>query len=831
MVMETLLRDLRHAIRGMQKSAGFTTVAVLTLALGIGATTAIFSVVDGVLLRSLPYPEAHEVAQIRHVNESGGSQLNVSFPNYVDLRDRNDSFEVMGAYASWPATVSGNGEATRVGRAEVTAGFFEVLGVEPLLGRRFLPDESGAAAADVAVVSHSYWRNRLGGDRDLSGEVLRLGDRAYQVVGVMPAGFSFPADVDVWLPSEATLANQNRSAHNFRVIGRLQDGVTLQQARANLSVIARRLKAQHGDDTWMADATAVELRQELVGSARPALLVLLGAAGFLLLIACANVVNLLLARMAARQRDLAVRVALGAGRGRLAVQFLTETLVLSLGGAALGVLLAFWGVPMLLALQEGYLPRADEVGVNGTVLAFALGVAVVTALGLGLVPSLRAGTEDLRASLADGQRTQGGGLSGQRMRRLLAISQVALTLVLLVGAALLAQSFVRLLAVDPGYRTEGPAIVMDLWQPPVEGQAAEARVGRFHEELLDRIRAIPGVEEAGGISTFLLPGGGANGAFLILDSLEDLGGMRGIEQPGPELFARLGEMMQDPERSGFAEFRIASDGYFRAMGIPLIRGRLFDERDAPGASHVAVISRSLAETRWPGEDPIGKLIEYGNMDGDLRPFTIVGIVGDVREGSLDAEPEPTFYGYSRQRPGNTFAFHVVMRGRASPGAMIASSRAIARELNPEAAVEFRTFEQVFSSALSERRFTLVLMAVFGATALLLAVLGIYGVISYLASQRVREIGVRMALGARAADVLRLFLGQGAALALAGVVCGLLAALGLTRLLAGLLYGVDAVDPATFAGVALLLTGVALLASYIPARRASRLDPTDTLRSE
>ncbi|HEX7049889.1 MAG TPA: ABC transporter permease [Longimicrobiales bacterium] len=830
--MDRLLHDFRYALRTLRRNPGFAAVAVLTLALGIGANTAIFSVVNGVLLRPLPYPEPDEVVQIRQVGEGGGSQLSVSYPNYVDLRDQSRSFEAMGAYGSSTASVTAGGEGIRVGAAWVTSGFFDVLGVEPALGRVFLPEELGVAGPAVAVVGYGYWQSRLGGDRDLSDDVVRIGDRAYAVIGVMPPGFSFPAGTELWLPSDASLANQTRTGHNFRVIGRLRDGVALEQARSDLTAVARRLKARYGDDTRMSDAAVVPLREELVGRARPMLLILLGAAGFLLLIACANVVNLLLARMAARQRELSIRLALGAGARRLAVQFLTEALVLCLAGGVLGMLLAVWGVPALLAFEPGGLPRLDEVGVDWAVLLFALAVALGAAVALGLAPALRATRTDVRGSLADGQRTQTGGASGHRIRRILAASQVALTLVLLVGAGLLARSFLRVLAVDPGFRTKG-AVVMDLWLPSPEDEAAKARTGRFYTELLGRLRAIPGVEAAGGVNVFPLTGSGGNGTFIILDSPDQVAGMTSFEQlmREPALMARLDRMFDDPTHTGSAEFRVASQGYFEAMGIPLVRGRLFDERDGPDAPHVAVISESLAEARWPNEDPIGKLIEFGNMDGDLRPFTIIGIVGDVRERSLVAQPEPTFYANSRQRPLKTFRYSVVMRGSIEPAGMIASARRIVRGLNPEVPLRFRTLEQIFSASLSAQRFALLLIGTFGATALLLAVMGIYGVVSYLSTQRTQEVGIRMALGARRESVVRLLVGQGAVLALAGIAVGLLAAFVLTRFLSGMLYDVGTADPMTFAGIAVVLGGVALLASYIPARRASNVDPMVTLRGE
>ncbi len=824
--MDTLAQDLRYAVRTLLKRPGFAAVAMLTLALGIGANTAIFSVVHAVLLRPLPYPEPDELVQVRQVDEAGTPQLNVSYPNYADLRDASRSFEAMGAYGSYTATVSAGTEAVRVDAATVTAGFFEALGVAPARGRGFLPDELGETSAPVVVVGDGFWRTHLGGERDLSDAAVRIGDDTYRVIGVMPPGFNFPVGAELWLPSSATMATQNRTAHNFRVIGRRSDDVTTAQARADLSGIARRLAVEHGDETWMKDATVVPLHDVLVGSTRPALLVLIGAAGFLLLIACANVVNLLLARMAARQRELAIRLALGATHRRLAAQVVTETLVLGLAGGALGLLLAVWGVSALLALEPG-LPRLDGVGINWTVLLFALGVSVLAALAVALVPAARVAGGDIRAALSDGQRTTTGGVSSHVVRRVLAVSQVALTLVLLVGAGLLARSFLNLLAVDPGYRTE-EAVVMDLWLPYAEG--ALARTGLFHEELLERVRALPGVEEAGGVSAFPLTGGGANGTFWTLDSPDQLGGVRTFEEAMrvPGLPERIQQIMQDPARAGYAEYRLASAGYFRAMDIPLLRGRLFDEGDGPEAPHVAVISESLAESRWPGEDPIGRFVEYGNMDGDLRPFTIVGVVGDIRERGLDAEPRATFYGNARQRPRFTFTYHVAIAVPGDPGAIITAARAIVHELNPDAAMRFRTLEQVFAGSLADRRFTFLLLGVFGATALLLAVIGVYGVIAYLASLRTREIGIRLALGAPASSVLRMLLGQGAALALIGVAIGLAGALALTRLLGDLLYDVGTLDPVTFLAVATLLAAVGILASYIPARRAQRIDPMATL---
>jgi predicted permease len=828
--MDHALQDLRYSLRTLRKSPGFTAVAVVMLALGIGANTAIFSVVDGVLLRPLPYPEPHELVQIRHVNEGGGSILNFAYPNFLDLREQNRSLDAMGAYASGTISVTGGAEPSRVEGAYVTEGFFESLGVTPELGRTLAPNEMGASAAGVAIVGHGFWQDNLGGVRDLSEAFVRVGEATYRVVGVMPRGFAFPGDTRLWLPSDASLATENRTAHNYHVVGRLSDDVALERAQEDLSAIARRLEAAYGDDTAMSDVAAVSLREELVGQTRTPLLILLGAAGFLLLITCANVANLLLARMAARQRELSIRLALGASRGRVATQFLTESLVLSLAGGGLAVVLALSGVPALLALEPGALPRLEAVGTNWTVLLFALAASVATACALGVMPALSPATGDARGALAEGQRTQTGGARSQRARSVLVVAQVALTLVLLTGAGLLGRSFVRLLTLDPGYRTEG-GLVMDLWIPGGEG--AVERAGRFHEELLARLRALPGVEEVGGVSSFPLGGGVSNGTFAILDGPADVAGLTSFEQimRQPELLERVQQMLSDPARTGSAEFRVASEGYFRAMGIPLLRGRFFDERDEPSATHVALISQSLAETRWPAEDAIGKWIEFGNMDGDFTPFMVVGIVGDVRERALGGDPRPTFYGHARQRPTRTLEYHVVMRAEGDPSTLTVPAGAIVRELRSDVPVRFRTVEQIVSSSVSDRRFVLLLLGFFAATALLLAVTGIYGVISYLAAQRTKEMGIRLALGAATGQVSRLLVGQGALLALIGVGIGLLAALSLTRLLGSLLYDVGAADPVTFGAAALLLGGVAVLASYVPARRVSRLDPMSTLRRE
>ncbi|HLU25200.1 MAG TPA: ABC transporter permease [Longimicrobiales bacterium] len=812
-----MIQEMRLAVRTLLRTPGFTVVAVLTLALGIGASTAIFSVVEGVLLRPLPYPEPERIVRVFQVNDEGG-RTPFSHPNLEDVRARNRSFTGLAQYAAGVMPVTVGQELSMAGFAMVSGEFFDVVGIHPVLGRGFTPEEASGSGASVAVVSHEFWQGVLGGGRDLSSLTLRLQSGTVSVVGVLPPGFTFPdnADVDVIAPYMER-QDPSRTAHNWKVLGRLRGDVTLAQARQDLSAIARQLKAEYGDDTWMVGAAVVPLHEQLVGNVRPALLVLLAASAVLLLIACANVVNLLLSRMAMRQRELAVRLALGAGTGRLVRQFIAEALVLSLAGGAVGVLLAAWGVAALLALEPGQLPRLEGIGVNATVLGYALGVSILTATSLGLLLAWRATRADVRNTLASSQRTMAGGASSRRIRTAVVVAEVAMTIVLLAGAGLLVRSFERLLSVDPGFRTEG-AVLMEAMLPGGQDPQFAARNARFLDGLIERIRAVPGVERVGLTNAPPLSGRGANGMFLILDRPDEV-----------QNFEDWRRIAENPDRTGYAEYRIASADYFQAMGIPLVAGRLFDERDHADAPHVAVISESLARTRWPGEDPIGKIIQFGNMDGDLRAMMIIGVVGDVRHESLEAEPSPTFYGNVLQRPimGQV---SVVITGPGARAA-IGPARTAAHSLDPTVPVGFQTIEEAFSDSLAERRFSMLLLGIFALVALIVAAAGLYGVVSYLVAQRTREIGIRIAVGAGPESVMRMVVGQGAALAALGVACGIFAALALTRFLSGMVYGVATTDPITFVGVATVLLAVAALASWVPARRAVRLDPMVALREE
>lgn len=812
--MMAFLRDLRFAARGLGKNPGFAVVAVLTLGVGIGAATALFSVVHGILLRPLPYPEPDRIVQVREVS-ARGNEINVTDPNFADWREQSRSFAGMAQYQSAPMSIVGGDEPVRRAVAWVSADFFRVMGIQPAVGRAFVPEEQQPGGAPAVVISHAFWLDHLGGAPDLSSRTLSFGNDVYEVVGVMPPGFDFPHGVDLWIARELRPVLPSRTAHNWHVVARLRDGVSLGRARQDMTTISRALKAQHGDDITLVDAAVTPLQEQLVGSVRPVLLVLLGAAGFLLLVAVANVANLSLARLAARRRELAVRVALGASRWRLLGPTLGESLTLSLAGGVLGVGLAGMGLRVLLAVEPGNLPRGDEIGLSPGALSFALAVSLVTAFGLGLMGAVRAGSADPRAGLASGDRSRTGSMSARRVQDGLVAAQVALTFVLLVGAGLLARSIIQLLAVDLGFRTES-VVAMSLSHSGDSGPA----LGELHHDLINRLRAVPGVDEVGATNQVPLMPGGSNGTFIIQHHVGEI-----------ESFEDWGALVRIPERAGHASYRVASEGFFRALDIALLRGRLFDDGDGYDAPHVAVINESLATTRWPDEDALGKLINFANMDGDMRPMMVVGIVGDVRDLAIDVPPGPTVYGSYRQRTRSTTEFTYVVAGRGGGGALSAAARRVAADVAPSAPPRLHTIEEVVAAPLAPRRFSLLLLVAFGATALLLSAMGMYGLISYGVSQRRREIGIRIALGAMGGRVQGMIVRQGAILTLVGLGVGIAAAAGLARFIAHQLYGVETGDVATFAAAIAFLLTVAMIASYIPARRAARVDPMVALREE
>jgi putative ABC transport system permease protein len=818
---ESVWSDVRHAARAFARAPGFLLVTVLTLALGIGATTAIFSVVNGVLLKPLPYPRSDRIVQLFQVDKDG-KRMSVSVPNFHDWSAETRSFSSL-ALAHPPSTITVNGlrEPARATAADVSGDFFSVFDLHPEVGRVFSAGEMRHAPTPVVVVSDAFWRTYLDASPGAVGRTLSIEKKLYTLIGVMPPQMDYPAGNELWIPEELSPdeVTPGRTSHGWRVIGRLKDGVTIARATQDLSSVSRRLKQQYGDATWMSDADLVPLREQLVGKTRTPLLVLFGAAGFLLLIACASVVNLLVARMTIRRAEIAVRLALGATRLKLSQQFLIEAGVLSALGGVLGIGLAVAGVHGLLAMETNSLPRTNEIRVDWRVLAFAVGVSALTAIALGLLAVWQGARGDIRETLSSSQRTQAGSGSGAHVRRTLVVSQMALTVVLLVGAGLLGRSFVHLLEVDPGFRA-GHVVVLDLALPYEPVPDAHQRRVAFYEQLMARIRAIPGVASVGVATGVPLTGGGADGGYLILSRVDQ-----------PVTADDWAALQHDPTRSGYADYRVVDGDYFQTMNIPLLRGRLFDGRDQASSMRVALISASLAKSKWPNDDAIGKIIEYGNMDNDMRPFTVVGVVGDVRGESLAADPQPTFYAYQPQSRYAGNAFHIVLRTPGDPAAVMTSARAIAHETRPDVPPVLRTMDSFVAASVADRRFVLALVGVFGGVALILAMLGIYSVTSYLATQRRREIGVRVALGAQRGDVIGLVLRQGGSLAMIGIVIGAAVALFLTRLLKGLVYGVSTTDPVAFGGVMFLLAAVALVASWLPARRATSVNPVEVLRGE
>ena len=815
--MNRLWQDLRYATRNLLARPAFALASILSLALGIGACAAIFSIVDAVLLRPLPYPNATRVVELKEISAKG-TRMNFAEPNFVDLRARNHSLEAIAQYNAANAstmlktvTIVGVGEPERVPVYAVSSEFFGVLGVAPVVGRGFLPEEL-KSGTPVAIVSYGFWQRWLGGKTDLAGTTLRIDNQSFAVVGVMARNLGFPEAADVWVPREMFPSEISRTAHNWGVIARLRPGISLAAARADVSAIGKQLKVENGEGTWASDFALIPLQEYVVGNVQPALLAILAAVAFLLLVASTNVSNLRLAQMTARQKEFAVRAALGAGRLRLAQQFLTENLLLTVLGGAGGVLLSFFGVDLMLSLNQGNLPRADEISVNPRALSFAFALSVLIAVMLGVVSVLHFGHRDLQDGLKESARGQTANVASRRLRGFFVVAQVALTLILLVGAGLLGRSFVQLLRVDPGFRPDS-AVAMNLSLPapndrgfvalPTSDDKNQQQRNRlFYQQLLERLEQLPGVVAVGGINALPLTDTGADGRFLIDN---------------------------DPTRTGHADYRRASSGYFAAMGIPLLRGRVFDSTDGPNAPPATVISQALAQKYFPGTDPIGKHIQFGNMDGDERLLEIVGMVGNVREG-LDDIPALTIYANAFQRP-QAYALSIVVRAQTDPATLVPAMRQTTRSLNPELPMTFRTLGEIYSSSLDVRRFSFVIFGVFAAVTLILAMLGLYSVISYTVAQRTREIGIRRALGAQGRDVLGLVVRRGMTLTLCGIAFGLAGSFALTRLMTSLLFGVTAHDPATFAGVTLLLATVALIACLVPARRATKVDPLVALRYE
>lgn len=802
--MNSVVKDIRFAMRNLLKRPSFTVIVILVLGLGIGSTTAIFSIVDALLLRSLPYPNAERLVMMREVNTKG-NLIGVAEPNFQDVLERSQSFDHLAiAAGSFPLAVTGGNGPTKARVSYASAGFFDAMGVQLIAGRSFLPEEEKFGGPCAAVISYGYWQKMLGGRSDFSATKLNVDGVITNVVGVAPASFDYPRETEVWITRNTEPLNTSRTAHNWPVIGLLRQGTSLEQAKAEVSLIAKQLRETYGEKMDAVDFTLVPLQTFLTRNVRQGLWLLFGSVGLLLLVACANFSNLLLGQLISRQREFTLRVALGASRARLTRQVLVENLMFTLPGALLGVLLAGFAVRALLVLDKGTLPRINTIAVDGRVLAFACALGVLIAFVLSLLPGLRS-RHDLNLSLKPGSHGLTVGGRGARLRGLLVVGQVGFTLVLLTGAGLLARSLFNVMSVRPGFETNG-ALAMTLTLPTTITIEEDEGLRQFYSQLLERVSQLPAVTEVGGINVLPLEGRGPNGTFLIND---------------------------DPSQPGYADYRVASAGYFSAMKIPLLRGRFFDSSDKANGQHVAVISQSLAQRYWPNQDPIGRRIQFGNMDTDKRLMQIVGVVADVRNATLELEPQPTVYGYSLQRPQwfQVVRLAIVVRSQADPQSLIPSLRSTVEGLRSDVPMSFATLQQVFSSSVDARRFSLTLFGVFGAVALLITVIGLFGTLSYSVTERTREMGIRMALGAQRSNVLSLVIRQGLQLAVFGVVLGLVGAWALTRLMTSLLFGVTPTDSITLSAVVGTLIVVALIACYVPARRATKVDPLVALREE
>jgi putative ABC transport system permease protein len=805
--LETFWQDVRFALRTLASHPGLTAVALLTLALGIGANTAMFSVVDGVLLKPLPLPQPDEVQVVwAKIESKGYPRFTVSPPDFVDWKAQAKSFEALAAVDADRLNLTGEGEPEVLAVGKVSADFFRVIALPFPLGRGFSPAEDVPGKGQVAVLSHALWQRRFGSDPRIVGKAVRLDGVSHTVVGVAPAGFDLPNDRDLWVPLALENDPSQRGAHYLVVFGRLKDGVTTAQATAEMAGIAGRLEKQFPDTNTGVSAYAVPLQENTVQNIRQALLVLLAAVAAVLLIACLNVANLLLARLTARSRELALRTALGAGRSRLMRQLLTESLVLALGGGVLGAALAVWGTRLLVAMNADNIPRAETIGIDGRVLAFTLALSLGTGLLFGLFPALQRPERDLHASLKEGGRGLSGSGGAKLARQGLVLAEIALALVLLVGAGLLLRSFATLHGVDPGFRSGG-VLTLEV-APPQFKYPDEAQQAAFYERLLARLAALPGVEHAASALPLPLDGNG----FMLTYQIEG----RPAAAPGQEPVAAI---------------RVVSPDFFQALGVPVVRGRAFTAEDRIDSEPVAVVNRAFVERELKGQDPLGKRLTFEDAaDPTARWLTIVGVAGDVRHRALSQDPAAEVYWAQLQSPqrGST----VVVQTAGDPASLAPAVRAAVGEIDADLPVNrVRTLDEVVAESLASSRFNAVLFALFAGLALALAAVGVYGVVSYAVAQRTHEIGVRMALGAGRREVVGMILRQGMGTVLWGVAVGLVGAYFAARLLAGLVYGVSPHDLPTFVAVALALAGVALLANVVPARRATRVDPLLALRRD
>jgi putative ABC transport system permease protein len=820
-MIDEFWRDVRFAMRGLARSPGFTAIAVLTLALGIGANTAIFSVVNAVLLRPLAYREPQRLASVRAALDGQGARdLPFSAPEYRDFQSEIPALQDIAGV--WPININltGHGEPERIQAAGVTSNYFSVLGVPPVLGRDFTPEDDGGRIGYVVMISYDLWQRRFGGARDVIGKSVRLDDDPMTIIGVMPKGFRHPVEsgaspMEVWAPMDLANTDSNfidfRGMRVFDLFGRLAPGVTLEQTELQFESLRSRLAQRYPDAYpqsvgWRVDVAP--LAERVVGDVRPALLVLLGAVGFVLLIGCANVANLLLARATARDREMALRTALGGSRSRLIRQLLTESLILAALGGLLGLALAVWGTAALSHLAALHLPRAREIGVDWTVLGFTALAVLVTGIGFGLIPALQVSRPDLQSVLKDSGRGSSAGAPRARVRSALVVAEVAIALVLLAGAGLLLRSFERLLAVEAGFNPEN-LLTLQVWLPwpndPEKGRffTQEQKLA-FYDRAVEEVRRVPGVKS------------------VALASRLPLRGRNNIR------FTIEGRTLPPDEPPPLTEFRSVSAGYFETMQIPLLLGEGLPELADSASAGSVLINRTFRQKYFPTEDPVGKRIQVFGPNGPWG--TIRGVVGDVRQVGLEEPPIEELYLSARANPGQEMA--MIVRTEDDPDRYAAAVTRAIRTADPEQPVySVMSMDQLIANASAERRFSMLLLTLFAAIAMVLSSIGIYGVMAYTTTQRRHEIGIRLALGAAGRDVLRLVVGQGMRLVLVGLLAGLLGAWALSRVLASQLFGISAQDPITYVGVALLLGLVAFAATWLPARRATRVDPMISLRSE
>jgi len=808
--MDTILHDLRYALRILARNRGFTAIAILTLALGIGANTAIFSVVNAVLLRPLEFRDPSRLVIV--AEKSSFPVISTSYQNWLDWREQSHSFESLEGTRGTTLTLTGAGEPERMNARMATAGLFPLLGVNTIAGRTFAADEDRASGTPVVLLSYGLWQRRFGGSQEIMGKPINLDSRPYTVIGVLPPGFQILQPADVFLPFTPwakTLPDDRNWHPGIIAIARLKPGVSREQSRIEMLAITKRLEQQYPDYNTGTSADIVGLQEQMVQNVRPALILLLGAVSFVLLIACVNVANLLLARSASRGREVAIRTSMGASRSRIVRQLLTESVLVSVAGGVLGLALASAALGPLLRISAGSVPQAFSVTLDRSVLLFTMTLSVLTGLVFGIVPALRTAKLDLRETLNEGSRGSTAGPGQHRLRAVLVATEIALAMLLLVGAGLLLRSFSRLQEVPPGFQADH-LLVADI---PLSQNAYAKPEQRFEffDRLVDRTKSLPGVRSAAAASFLPVSGGGSIIHFNI-----------------------YGRPPKSPHEFVAAGYRTVTPRYFETLGVPLLQGRLFTAADTDKAPAVAVINATMARTFFSGENPIGKRMQLGALpDKEVPWMEVVGVVGDVLQG-LDLGPAAEMYLPYRQADAllPVFQMSIVLRTAADPSTQASALRSALAEIDSnQPLVNVRSMQENMSASVAQPRFRTWLIGIFAALALLLAAVGVYGVMSYTVTQRTSEIGIRVTLGAQSTDVFRSIVGEGARIALLGVGAGLIAALALTRLLRTFLYGISASDPLTFATVAFLLALISVAACYFPARRATRVDPIVALRYE